>query len=81
MPRHSFKLTAYWADDAFGRSITGAAPELVMISAKHFSYFVAAFTLHIKNLTHLVLPRRLVALRQALRFPILQSGEALPSAL
>lgn len=81
MPGHSFKLTTYRADDALGRFTAGSAPERVAIPTKHFSYFIAAFTLHIKNLTHLVLPRRFVALRQALRFPILQSGEALPSAL
>ena len=78
MPRHSFKLTAYWADDAFGRGTAGSAPERVAIPTKHFSYFVAAFTLHIKNLTHLLaLP--LAALRQALRFPSQRFAVAFPN--
>lgn len=78
-PRIAFELTAYWADDAFGRSITGAAPELVMISAKHFSYFCAAFTLHVKDFTHLLLALPPAALRQALRFPSQRFVAALPS--
>lgn len=51
-PRHPFKLTAYWADDAFGRGTAGSAPERVAIPTKHFSYFCAAFTLHVKDFTH-----------------------------
>lgn len=79
-PRHPFKLTAYWADDAFGRGTAGSAPERVAIPTKHFSYFCAAFTLHVKDFTHLrllVLPP--AALRQALRFPSQRFVAALPS--
>jgi len=81
MPSHSFKLTTYRADDAFGRGTAGSAPERVAIPTKHFSYCIAALTLHIKNLTHLLLALPPAALRQALRFPSQRFVAALPSGL
>ena len=80
-PRVAFELTAYRADDAFGRGTAGSAPERVAIPTKHFSYFRAAFTLHIPNLTHLLPNRPLVALLLAQRFPNRRFVAALQSGL